>query len=298
MFIAEVLQLIHQGDLVDNCATWLQKRESNIVISRQHLDNWKKMSDFSSDDIRNINDAFFSHIKSEIIQLLVLGNSDSWQNNGKAIAKDFIKLLLPLPVSDVAERIKVEFLRQDMFARVSCIFSKINNIMMQKLEDADVSDNNCESDFSALPCPLDSARIFSQFLNNHINDCNWQKVLSSRNPHMCHSWQNTLLEIEYSQCQYTPGDPDYIVFENKYRELTVRIEADYTTSPMCCNTGATPWMIRNILKPNVQIVMNNEIKRWTWQNYRNLKDVVNGKTPVQQSQEFWQHWHKAEAFYD
>jgi hypothetical protein len=279
MFVFETMQSLHRNNLVENCLQKLRERESIIADVQNLLSHWQVLPELSTEDIRNINTAFYKYICSEMTQLLILGNSDFWHHGGQDVADEFIKLLLPLKSEDVAERVDVEFLRQEMFARVSYIFEKINDVAMFCLEESEPEQEIDLAFFSGISCPLDSAKIFMQYLNNHISDGNWQKIAGSKNHVMSRLRQKNLLETEYRQCQYTPGDPDYVFCENQYRVLSEQIESDYNERTIGCNAGVTPWTLRNILKRYVSIPHREETRRWTWQKYSELKSAVNGTPP-------------------
>lgn len=288
MFISEIMQSLRQNnDLVENCSQKLREREDFLSCVQPQLCCWQAQPELSSEDIRSINNTFYEYIRSEMILLLILCNNASWRNSGADIAEEFIRLLLPLKTEDVAKRIEVEFMRQEMFSRVSYIFNQINDIVMDCLEECEPECEENVAFFAGISCPLDSAKIFMQYLNNHISDGNWQKIAGSKNHKMSLFRQKELLELEYCQCQYTPGDPDYVRLENQYQIMSARIESDYKERTLGCNAGVTPWTLRNILKRYVSIPHREEISRWTWQKYSELKGAVNGTPPPDRLKTYW-----------
>ena len=293
MFIKETIHELSQGEFPEVPAHKIQQWEENYAGIQSQLEHWKSLPELSSDDIRCINNALYEHIKAEATWLMICHNPAAWQENGgKLLAEELIKLLLPLKSSDITERIKQEFVRQDMCARVSYAFSRIHDIMMDELdfidiEEADELQNRFRTDLSKVTCPLDSVKIFMQFLNNHVSDGNWQRVSCARNQHARWQGQRELLELEYEQCQYQPGDPDYAIYENKYRVLRNMIEIECDSGPAGFKNGITPWTLRNIIRSRVTLSPKAEKKRWTWLQYCDLKDIVNGKQP-QERPPYWQ----------
>ena len=277
MFIADILQSCRQGegDFVIRTLAVLREQETKSVKFYRQIKKWQESSALSSDDIRGILNAFYGYLCAEAGKTVICNDLASWrEHGGEGRAREFINLLLPFKSADIAERIKVEFARQEMAARVSHCISEIYQKMLSDLEFSD-PDEPCGIDFMSESCPLDSARIFMQFLFNHISDSNWQKIASgSSNMRICR--QRLLLELEYKQCQYTPGDPDYTDCESEYRILRGKISADFNACSSGCKSGLSPWSVRNILKNCVKIPSGGETRRWDWSKYCSMRAVVNG----------------------
>ena len=139
---------------------------------------------------------------------------------------------------------------------------------------------------ASVTSPVDSSTVFMQYLNNHISDGNWQKLACSKDRTASRMRQKELLEIEYAQCHYMPGDPDYPALEKQYRDLSARIDAGLNTDTIGGNTGMTPWVLRKILRSYVSIPRREETARWTWQKYCALKSAVNSASSEPQNQSF------------
>lgn len=235
-------------------------RETGVTPARKPEQNyrfeyWQNHSVLSSEDIRHITAAFYEYVCAEALRKITAGNEKTYA----AQAEQFIQLLLPLDELDAANRIRMTFCRQDMLARVSYIFYKIDEMMAKEAGD-DVAS------------PLDSIRIFMQYLNNHLLDGNWQKIASAQNNNQ-QAIQQKLLALEYAQCQYAPGDPDYLNYEEKYRICSEQIHTDYRIAGD--KMGLSPWSIRNLLKHSIKTVPRKEKKHWSWEKYTQLKGKTN-----------------------
>lgn len=269
MFIAEVLHTIQQADLAGDHPGCIEMFSRLSADSWRALWAWKKMSRLSKEDINNVIVALYEYVKAEVARQILDETANKQQKYGNQ-AGDFIRLILPMKSFDSVERIKVEFLRQDMLARVNHIFTMINMLLPPRIMN-EKSDQAGSIMLQKTPTPLDSISVFMQFLNNHLIEGNWQKLSALRNPKVCAEKQMALLSIEYEQCQFVAGDSDYLAYEHKYRSLADQINAERSIGYINHKIGHSPWKIRELLKPGITLKINIEKNFWSWKYYSSLK---------------------------
>ena len=287
MFIYDTIRLLRQPDALEHCLEKLNKRDLYLAdIHRLFQERQEKGEALSSGDVRFINRIFCEYIKAELTGLFIPEHFENLPEHGIEEAGNIIKQLLPPASEDIAERIKTEFRQREMLARVSYIFSCVRRIAEARLEDSAADAGKDFERYCSVTSPVDSSTVFMQYLNNHISDGNWQKLACSKDRTASRMRQKELLETEYAQCHYTPGDPDYAALEKQYRDLSARIDADLNTDTIGGNTGMTPWILRKILRSYVSIPHREETARWTWQKYCALKSAVNGASSEPQKQNF------------
>ena len=276
MFIYDTLKRLHTGDIVTNISLLIEKWTSDDTP--KELEHWQNRFHLTAADIRDIHAALLGHMRSEIEKLFVFGIDEREQRDWEAPIETFISLLLPLnATADISERIRTEFYREEMRNRITYLWEKADALLphrpIKEMEPEDVFDIDLAAGVS---CPLDSCKAFQQYLYNHLSDGNLQKVSSARTPDP--ETVQKLLELEYDQCHFSPGDPEYSHLEKRYKELAARIDSECTVaSPLGYNKGFTPWAVRNLIKYSVAIPKKEAAVHWDWHTYNMLKNAVNGK---------------------